>query len=97
MLQSELSVKGNQELEPFRLLILYKKRIRISETCNATRKFGFTIVFTRSRDLWSQFRFKNKKPMYALRVVFEVNCNDYRNICKGNLPQIKGNIQRILE
>lgn len=26
MLQSELSIKGNQELEPFRLLILYKKK-----------------------------------------------------------------------
>ena len=44
------------------------------------RKIGFTAVFTKSRDLRSQFRFKNKEPKDVSGEVYEIKCSNCKKI-----------------
>ena len=66
-------------MEPFRLFIPYEKSI--SEKLRMiARKIGFTAVFTKSRDLRSQFRFKNKEPKDVSGEVYEIKCSNCKKI-----------------
>ena len=51
-------------------------RNRSEKLHKVARKLSFATVFTKSRELGSQFRPKIKEPNVASGVVYEVNCND---------------------
>ena len=70
---------------PLKLFIRYEVRQRKQHS--VARKFGFTTVFTKFRDLQNQFRIRNIEPKYPSGVYYEVYCNDCTKYTKQKLDE----------
>ena len=62
-------------LQPLKMFIPYEKRLA-EKLKRVASKYGFTTVFTKTKDLRGQLRTKQKDKMEISGVVYEVDCNN---------------------
>ena len=74
-LQSHNSEHKSKELGPLEMFIPYKKDVA-EKLKRVARKYGFTTVFTKTKDLRGKIRTKQKDKMETSGVVYEVDCNN---------------------
>ena len=77
-LQSHNSEHKSKELEPLKMFIPYEKGV-VKKVKRVASKYGFTTVFTKTKDLRGQLRTKQKDKMETSGVVYEVSCNNCLN------------------
>ena len=75
-MQYHNSEHKNKELQPLKMLISYEKGVA-EKLKRVASKYGFTTVFTKTKDLGGQLQTKEKDKMETSRVVCEVDCNNY--------------------
>ena len=72
-LQNHNSEHKSKELQPLKMFISYKKGVT-QKLKMVPSKYGFTTVFTKTKDLRGQLRTKVKNKMETSDVVYEMDC-----------------------
>ena len=72
-LQYHNSEHKSKELQPLKILIPYEKGVA-NKLKRVASKYGFTTVFTKTKDLRGQLRTKVKNKMETSGVVYEMDC-----------------------
>ena len=89
-LQYHNSEHKNKELQPLKMLISYEKGVA-EKLKRVASKYGFTTVFTKTKDLGGQLQTKEKDKMDTSCVLCEVDCNNcfkkYTGETGGKLKQ----------
>ena len=65
----------SKELQPLKMFIPNEKGVAV-KLKNVASKYGFTTVFTKTKDSRGQLRTKQKDKMETSGVVYEVDCNN---------------------
>ena len=74
-LQSHNSEHKSKELEPLKMFIPYEKGVA-EKLKRLASKYGFTTVFTKTKDSRGQIQAKQKNKMETSGVVYEVDSNN---------------------
>ena len=74
-LQNHNSEHKSKGLQPLKMFIPYEKGLA-EKLKRVASKYGFTTVFTKTKDLRGQLRTKQKDKMEISGVVYEVDCNN---------------------
>ena len=75
ILQSHNCEYKSKELEPLKMFIPYEKGVA-EKLKRVANKYGFTTIFTKTKDLLGQIRTKQKEKMETSGVVYEVDRNN---------------------
>ena len=76
ILQNHKPEHKSKELQPLKMFISYEKGVaEILKRVGS--KYGFTTVFTKTKDLRGQLRTKQKDKIKSSGAVYEVDCDNY--------------------
>ena len=81
-LQSHNFEHKSKELETLKMFIPYEKGVA-EKLKRVASKYGFTTVFTKTKDLRRQIQTKQKDKMETSGVVYELECNNCLKMYTG--------------